>query len=126
MNTLKGRSVLLVDDEAEVRNCFAEYLTAMGAHVTTAVDGTEALSLYSPGRFNCVLTDYRMPRTLGSALAEQIKRTDPTQRVVMVSAFVGDILFDGNIPWYIDVLLPKPPARMSDLLDAINPPAPGK
>jgi len=122
MKRLDGKRILLVDDEAGIRDSFYMYLhEGKGAQVTTAEDGAQALELYQPGQFDCVVTDYKMPNLCGDALAREIKSAQPTQRIVMVSGYTENLKVNGAMPWYLDALLPKPLDKMEDLVEAIDP-----
>jgi len=105
---LRGKRVLIADDEQSMRLLFRAFLENLGVVVTEAVNGEEALRLYIPGSFELVLTDYAMPKMRGDALARAIKGMNPAQRVVMVSGFDDLILQQGKLPVFIDGLITKP------------------
>jgi two-component system NtrC family sensor kinase len=85
------RSILIVDDEAEIRETLAEILTGAQHRVVTASSGREALELMAAERFDVILTDIRMPDLDGRALYQEIEKRWPGQsaRVVFVT---GDTL----------------------------------
>jgi len=114
---LLGKRVLIADDEQSMRLLFRASLEHFGVVVTEAVNGEEALQLYTPGSFELVLTDYAMPKMRGDALARAIKGVNPAQRVVMVSGFDDLILEQGKLPVFIDGLIAKPCTR-DQLTDA--------
>ncbi len=63
--------VLIVDDEAYVRDSLAELLRAEGMRVATANGATEALDVLAKKRFDVIVTDLRMPSGDGIALLEE-------------------------------------------------------
>jgi two-component system NtrC family sensor kinase len=85
------RSVLIVDDEAEIRDALYEILAGARHRVVTASSGREALERMAAERYDAILTDIRMPDVDGRALYEEIKHRWPGQagRVVFVT---GDTL----------------------------------
>jgi two-component system NtrC family sensor kinase len=85
------RSILIVDDEAEIRDALAEILIGARHRVVTATSGREALERMTAQRFDVILTDIRMPDLDGRALYQEIVRRWPGQagRVVFVT---GDTL----------------------------------
>jgi CheY-like chemotaxis protein len=113
-----GKRVLLVDDQAAVREAVGWGLESLGVEVTTAQNGAEALEQFRRGSFDLVITDYSMPGMRGDALAREIKRISPGQRVVLLTAYAGDLLVQGKLPAEIDVLMEKPCSR-SDLASAL-------
>jgi PAS domain S-box-containing protein len=88
------RSVLIVDDEPEIREALSEILTGARHRVVTACSGREALERMAAERYDAILTDIRMPDLDGRALYEEIERRWPAQlgRVVFVT---GDTLASG-------------------------------
>jgi PAS domain S-box-containing protein len=85
------RSVLVVDDEPEIRDMLAEILRGADHDVTTAASGREALQRIAVQRYDIVVTDIRMPDLDGRALFQQIRERWPrlATRVVFVT---GDTL----------------------------------
>jgi PAS domain S-box-containing protein len=85
------RSILVVDDEAEIREALREILTNAQHRVVTASSGREALERLSRERYDAILTDIRMPDLDGRALYEEITKRWPLQagRVIFVT---GDTL----------------------------------
>jgi CheY-like chemotaxis protein len=68
--------ILVVDDNPDVANSFAEILTIQGHSVEIAATGTEALRLIEEGEYAIVLTDMRMPDVDGPSLYRQVSARD--------------------------------------------------
>jgi two-component system, chemotaxis family, chemotaxis protein CheY len=90
-----GLRVLVVDDDSDVRETFAEVLTDMGCAVDTAVHGVDALSrLRNRQRPNVILLDLTMPVMDGVTFL-RMQRADPRLSqipVVVVTASAMDSL----------------------------------
>jgi PAS domain S-box-containing protein len=88
------RSILIVDDEAEIRETLSEILMGPRHRVVTASSGREALERMAVEDYDAILTDIRMPDLDGRALYQEIERRWPGQvrRVVFVT---GDTLASG-------------------------------
>ncbi len=86
-----SRTILVVDDEAEVRETLGEILTRAQHRVTMVSSGHEALERLSGQRYDVIFADMRMPGIDGRALYGEIARRWPDQaaRVVFVT---GDML----------------------------------
>ena len=86
-----GRAVLVVDDEAEIRETLADILTAAWHRVVTVASAREALKRMAVERYDVIVTDIRMPDLDGCAFYEEIVARWPGQaaRVVFVT---GDTL----------------------------------
>jgi PAS domain S-box-containing protein len=85
------RTILVVDDEAEIRDTLSEILTSECHRVVAVGSGREALERMAEEEYDVILTDMRMPDLDGRALYRQIEERWPDQagRVVFVT---GDTL----------------------------------
>jgi C4-dicarboxylate-specific signal transduction histidine kinase len=85
------RKILIVDDEAEIRDILSEILTGAQHRVAAVASGREALERMAAERYDVILTDIRMPDLDGRTLYREIERRWPEQaaRVVFVT---GDSL----------------------------------
>jgi chemosensory pili system protein ChpA (sensor histidine kinase/response regulator) len=71
----RQRHILLVDDSLSVRKVVSGMLQRMGALVTTAADGQDALDLILTGNtFDAIITDLEMPRLSGFELVDELRR----------------------------------------------------
>lgn len=85
---MKRRKALIVDDEYAARETLcrlADWERFGFDPPMTAVNGLDALELYKTERFDLVFTDIEMPVMNGIDLITQIKKLDPSQRVVVIS-----------------------------------------
>ncbi len=84
----EGR-LLIVDDEASVRNLLQRTLEKAGYNVVTAADGQEALDKMSQLNIEVVLLDIRMPGISGMEVLRKLTIDRPETVVIMATA-VGD------------------------------------
>jgi DNA-binding NtrC family response regulator len=78
--------ILLVEDEAGLRDLVAEALSDFGHWVTIAENGVVALRHLEKGRFDVVVTDVSMPEGVsGIELANEIRLKYPESKVILVS-----------------------------------------
>ena len=85
---MNGQSVLVVDDEAGMRDTVAEILEFAGYEVSTARTGDDALSRLAEKTFDVVLMDIRMPGRDGISILREIGGPPPP--VVMMTAYAVD------------------------------------
>ena len=78
-------SILIVDDEANIRRMLGGLLTAEGHHVRTAGDGADALAVATEEPPDVVLLDLALPDTDGLMVLEALRRARPSLPVVMMS-----------------------------------------
>lgn len=83
---LLNKSVLFVDDEEAVCDVMRDYLELLFADVYTARDGEEGLELFARYRCDIVITDIKMPRMDGLAMARAILAMHSEAAIVVVSA----------------------------------------
>jgi len=79
--------ILVVDDEASLRDALGRILTAEGYEVRQAGDGKEALGILGDSPFDFVLCDLRMPVMGGLDLLREITARGIPGTVIMMSAF---------------------------------------
>jgi DNA-binding NtrC family response regulator len=80
-------SVLVVDDEKNIRNHLATYLRSLGNEVETAADAEAALRAVERGGFDVVLSDVRMAGMDGLTLLHEIRQRQPELVVVLMTAY---------------------------------------
>ncbi|MEO8434787.1 MAG: PAS domain S-box protein [Pyrinomonadaceae bacterium] len=85
-------TILLVEDEQQVRNIAEEILTSQGYKVLTAANGELALALANEyqGEIHLLITDVVMPVVSGRALVEQLSPLRPQMAVIYMSGYTDD------------------------------------
>src|SRR2546426_61933 len=78
--------ILVVDDEAPVREVLTEYFSTEGYAVEAATSGVEALIAVRGGRADLVLLDVRMPGLDGVQVLQRIRELTESVPVIMVTA----------------------------------------
>ncbi len=86
------KNILVVEDEPASLECIGHFLRKEGYRITEARDGVQAIKLIEKSRFDLVLTDVRMPRLDGVALATHILSKLPTIPIIMMTAFPSEDL----------------------------------
>jgi CheY-like chemotaxis protein len=105
-----GETVLLVEDEAAVRESTAEYLTACGYTVLTAAGGQDALRIAEQQKnpINLLLTDLVMPGMSGRELSEKFSILHAEAKTVFMSGYSNNVLSSQQLLDPRHVLLQKP------------------
>lgn len=84
------RRILIVDDEAHVRQMMRLTLEAAGYEVDEAADGDDGLARFGSGKeFAAVLLDQKMPGMDGLQTLQRIKERVPEACIVMVTALAS-------------------------------------
>ncbi len=79
-------TILVVDDEKNIRLLFEEELKEAGYTVLTAENGEEALKIFKKNSPDLILLDLKMPGLHGVATLEKIRELDKIVPVVVVTA----------------------------------------
>jgi len=80
-------TVLVVDDERNIRASLGQLLKIEGYQVLEAQDGGEAIDVMDKGEVDIVLLDVKLPDTDGLTLLEELKKREPDLPVIMMSAY---------------------------------------
>ena len=92
-------TILLVDNEEDLRNAFCEYLESCGYRVLTAGDGSEAIEIcdHHAGPISLLISDIVMPKVSGRGLVEHVRKTRPGTNVLIISGYAADAVWQ---PWH--------------------------
>jgi two-component system cell cycle sensor histidine kinase/response regulator CckA len=82
-----GELIVVVDDDARVREMTAAILSRHGYRVLTASDGTEAVAVFAArgSEISMIITDVRMPNLDGAALANVVLQLNPLVKILAMS-----------------------------------------
>ena len=100
--------VLLVEDDARVREIVGEYLRRDQHEVSVAERGDEGLEKFAAGRFDLVVTDLALQGLNGEQLAAAIKGRAAGCPVILLTGFADTLLDRGDKPACFDAVLRKP------------------
>ncbi len=105
-----GGTVLLAEDDADVRRIARRMLEHQGYRVLDAEDGDSALALLATneGSVDLLLSDVVMPRMSGPALAVAAQRRQPDLAVLFMSGYPAGYAQESSLPESEDVVLSKP------------------
>ncbi len=84
------KTILLVDDEKDIREVLRLPLTDLGYEVLEAENGADALHLFERLQPPMILTDIKMPGMDGIELLQKVKRANPEVEVIMITGH-GDM-----------------------------------
>lgn len=100
----QDRTVLVVDDEPDVREYLSEILRDAGFNVRTACDGAEALAMIRADPPDFVSLDLVMPRKSGHKLLYELRKDRELSRipVLIVTAHARDELGKGDLEDIVD------------------------
>jgi CheY-like chemotaxis protein len=116
-------TILLVEDEASVRELTVHILRMQGYHVLVAEQGAEALevSRQHGGAIHLLLTDVIMPQMNGRELAERLLAERPETRVLYMSGYTGEVIARHGVlePGTAFVAKPLTLERLTEMVRAV-------
>jgi two-component system cell cycle sensor histidine kinase/response regulator CckA len=116
-----GETLLVVEDEAALRDVAGRILSGAGYHVLAADGGTQALELAAlhEGAIDLLVSDVVMPGMLGKELAERLVDVRPATRVLYMSGYAQPVLASqGTLDPGVALL--EKPFTAADLLSAVR------
>jgi DNA-binding response OmpR family regulator len=121
---LEGRTILVVDDDEDIRSSMVLALQAEGATVSEAVDGNEAVEAIMHAVPDAMVLDLMLPGRSGFLVLEEARALEPRPIVIMVTANEGRRHEAYARTQGVDGYLTKPTplgllaGQLADLLDA--------
>jgi len=116
----RKRTVLVVDDEAGIREFVDRALRQAGYQTAVASDGPEALDVAERlGSFDLLVTDLRMPQMMGDELARRMRLRDPAIKVLYLTGFSDQLFKERATLWQDEAFLDKPQG-VDALLEAVS------
>jgi PAS domain S-box-containing protein len=103
-------TILLVDNEEDLRNASCEYLESCGYRVLTAGDGKEAIEIcnHHAGSISLLISDIVMPKLSGRGLVDHVRKTRPGTNVLIISGYGADAVWRHGIALDPSCFLQKP------------------
>ncbi len=88
--------VLLVEDDENIQQLLSIYIRRTGASLDVASDGVHAIELLRATSYDLIFLDIMLPRMNGFEVAEEVVRSHPQTKLVVVSAIA--LYFEHRFP----------------------------
>jgi len=117
-----GKTVLVVEDEAQLRALAERTLARAGFRVLTAADGVAALEVLARGdvAVDVVLSDVVMPRLGGPELARRIRAERPDARILFMTGYAEGDAFGADAEALSDIEVLRKPFTPAELVRAVR------
>lgn len=113
-------TVIVVDDEAAVRDVQSRMLSQAGYDVLTADDASKALAIIKEKpEITLVIADVHMPEMNGDEMARHIRAMRPDLKILFVTGFSDTLFTNQPMLWDDQAFLDKPFTRQG-LLEAVS------
>jgi YesN/AraC family two-component response regulator len=87
-NLINTSLLLIVDDEAEIREGLSRHFRYLGYETRTAANGRKALDILAKDRVACIITDIVMPVMNGVDLLRTVRKEYPMVAVIVMTGYV--------------------------------------
>jgi len=104
----KKRSVLIVDDDKVILDSLKEWFSEEGYACETVADANEALAMIEKYTFDFLLADIVLPGMNGLELTEKVKALKPGTKVIVMTGFSADFVYDKAIEAGASDFIKKP------------------
>jgi PAS domain S-box-containing protein len=103
-------TILLVDNEEDLRNATSEYLASCGYRVLTAGDGKEAVAVSERynGAISLLISEIVMPKLSSRGLIEHVRKTRSDTHVLLISGYTDEAVRTHGITLDPSCFLQKP------------------
>jgi DNA-binding response OmpR family regulator len=108
IDKIRDISVLIAEDEIELRESLCEYLQIFFNRVYSASCGNEAYDIYQHKRPNIILTDINMPNLDGLNMISKIRENDKETKIIVMSAHSEQDKLLHAVKLHLETYLIKP------------------
>lgn len=105
---LEGKSILVVDDEPDLREILCDEFALVGAKVAEAPNGREALKRAEENSFDVIVSDLRMPGGDGVALTQALKSRESSSPLIVLMTGFADLTAEEAFEMGAEGFLTKP------------------
>jgi len=112
-------TILLIDDEKQVRMLFQVALEGAGYRVLTAESGQHALRLLDRQAVDLILVDILMPDMDGLELIQLLRKTRPAYKIIAMSGGSGEWNYPDTAKYFGANDTLKKPFSLQELLHAV-------
>ena len=80
-------NLLIVDDDKDLLNTFADYFITLGHRITKAENGLEAFEFFKHDNFDLAILDVELPELNGLDLTKKIKKINPNFPIILITGY---------------------------------------
>jgi len=112
-----SKPILIVDDEAIVRESIKDWLKDAGYQVATAESGEEALEMIAKQDFGVMVLDVRLPGKSGIQVLKEVKTVKPEIKSIIITAYpstelAAEVMKLGAVDYLIKPFAPNDLERL--------------
>lgn len=115
------KRVMVVDDELVILDVLKQFLSRSGEYIIETFSNPDsALKNAKTGKYDLILSDIMMPSTNGIDILEELKKTNPSIKVILMTAYSNQHKIDKSKALGVDHYLEKPFKSLKDVEATIS------
>ena len=113
-----GMSILLVEDELSLCKAIEVSLKLLFKHTQACLNGKDALEKYKMQNYDIIITDINLPEMNGIDLIRAIRKINPKQLIIVLTAHNESYILDTLRSLEVDIIISKPlfPNKLKEVL----------
>lgn len=104
---MKIKTILMVDDEADLLSVVGSRIKSWGYELLEALDGKSALEIFESGKPDLIILDYMLPDMNGIEVLKRIRSVDKDIPVIMFTAYPNKENISDSRELGISAFIPK-------------------
>lgn len=115
------KKILIIDDELDILDVLERFLSRSGKYeIHTHSNPDIALNEAKSGNFDLILSDIMMPQVSGLDILDQVKKTNPSIKVILMTAYSNKHKVDTSNELGVDAYIEKPFTNLRVVEDTIS------
>jgi DNA-binding NtrC family response regulator len=115
------KKIMIIDDELVILDVLNQFLSRSGKYeIETYSNPDFALQHAKNGNYDLILSDIMMPSTSGMDILEEVKKTNPSIKVILMTAYSNQHKIEHSKDLGVDKYLEKPFKSLQDVENAIS------
>ncbi len=114
------KRIMIIDDELDILDVLKQFLERIGTFdIETHSNPDTALQMAKTGDYDLILSDIMMPSTSGMDILEDIKKTNPNIKIILMTAYSSKNKVDESQRLGVDAFIKKPFKSLKDVEQTI-------
>ena len=106
--TIKGKKVLLIDDDEWIRDSLGMFFKSEEMHIDALETAEEGITALSRQRYDIIITDYRLPGMDGLKFLKRVQESNPDSFKILITAYGSREVISAAAELGVDEYIEKP------------------
>jgi len=106
--TIKGKKVLLIDDDEWIRDSLGMFFKSEEMHIDAVETAEEGITALGRQRYDIIITDYRLPGMDGLKFLKRVQESNPDSFKILITAYGSREVISAAAALGVDEYIEKP------------------